>query len=133
MNDDTKIRKNFVMKFGAIGKNSIFYRIACDCTDEQCDLTLELEIDANYKAVYLNLYKKLIASAHWGYNSRWGWFDWVRVIKNKIQMCYRIITKGYIEVSESFIIKDEEQIKGFIDALNEGKKFVCDGIDDQRC
>ena len=38
------MQKNYMMKFGDIGR-SIFYRAACRCVSQECDLTLELESD----------------------------------------------------------------------------------------
>jgi hypothetical protein len=117
------MEKNFVMNFGELG-DSIFYRVACDCSDPQCDMTLEFEYDPDYNAIYLNLYNNLIASAHWGYTTKWGWFDFVRVLINKVTMCWKIITVGYIEVSSGFILKDKKQINDFITALETGKKHI---------
>ncbi len=116
-------KKNFVMNFGAVGK-STFYRVACDCTDPQCDLTLEFEANPNDKALYLHMYKDLRASAHWGYTESWYYFDWLRVLLNKIKMCWRIFTRGYIEVTESFIIRDEEHIMDFSKAVVQGLCFI---------
>ena len=117
------MEKNYVMKFGQIGQ-SIFYRVACDCTDPQCDITLDLEYDEDIKRVCLNMYKTLRASAHWDYTGRWGWFDWVRILLNKIKMCWTITTKGYIELSETFFLCEEKQIDDFINALHEGRKIL---------
>ena len=115
--------KNYVMKFGAVGK-SVFYRLSCNCTDPQCDMTIELEAHPEDKALYLHMYKDLRASAHWGYTISWYHFDWFRVLMNKIKMCWRIFVSGYIEVTETLIIKDEEHIESFIKALDEGLLFV---------
>ncbi len=116
-------KKNYMMSLGAVGK-SVFYRLACNCTDPQCDLTLELEANPNDKALYLHMYKDLRASAHWGYTESWYYFDWLRVLLNKIKMCWQIVVNGYIEITEVLIIKDEEHIESFMKALDEGLLFV---------
>jgi hypothetical protein len=126
-----KPEKNYVMKFGALGDAdgvaggvSVFYRIACNCTDQDCDMVLEIEKDDDYHGIYLNIYKHLKASAHWGYTSEWEPFDFVRVFINKIRMCCRIMFKGYIEVSEAFIMREEKHIESFREALLEGINYV---------
>lgn len=121
-----KPKKNYVMTFGAIGDSSgmsVFYRVACNCTDQGCDMVLEIEQDEGH-AIYLNIYKHLKASAHWGYTSEWEPFDFVRVFIKKIRMCCQIMFKGYIEVSEAFIMKDEEHIESFREALLEGINYI---------
>lgn len=127
-----EIKKSFVMKYGPIGDKSIWYRIGCDCMEPNCDLTLELEKDTDHSWIYLNMYKNLHASAHWGYGEKWGWFNWLRVLLNKFSLCWKIITKGYLEISESMILK-EQQIDDFVDALQEGKKFLCSHSESQEC
>jgi hypothetical protein len=115
------------MKFGAVGQDdnkSVFYRIACDCTSPECDLTLELEKDPDGDFIYLNLYKKLRANAYWGYSTDWEPFEWLRVLMNKIRMCCHIIFNGYIEVSEGFVIRGEDQINAFEEALFEGLEYL---------
>jgi len=116
--------KQFVMKFGSIGDDFVYYRIACDCASENCDMSLSMERDEEYDRFYINIDKKLRASVYWNSVEEWLKFDWVRVLKNKLLMCWKILTTGYIEVSESFIIKEEEHAQQFIDALVEGRDFL---------
>ncbi len=121
-------KKNFVMNLGAVGK-SIFYRMACDCTDPDCDLTMEFEANPNDKALYVYLSKKLRNSAYWGYSEDWELFDcisfnWLRILINKFKMCWQIVVNGYIEVEETFIIKEEHHINSFFDAVEEGVSFI---------
>jgi hypothetical protein len=116
-------KKNYLMNFGAVGR-SIFYRIACDCTDPDCDMTLELENNPTDHIFYLHMTKKLRNSAYWGCKYNWGWFDWVEPLVSKIRMCWQIIVHGYIEVMESLVIKDEERIKELQNVLDEGIIFL---------
>jgi hypothetical protein len=129
-----QIEKSFVMKYGPIGDNSIWYRIGCDCMEPKCDLTLELEKVTDHHSIYLNMYKNLHASAYWGYDSdSWrGKVEWLRVLLNKLLLCWKIMTKGYLEISESMIIR-EQHIDDFIGALQEGKKFLCRHSESQEC
>lgn len=116
-------KKNYTMSLGAVGK-SVFYRVACDCTDPDCDLTLELEANPEDGALYLYMYKKLRNSAYWGYTSDWEPFEWLRVLLNKFRMCWQIVVNGYIEENETLIIKDEEHIESLMKALDEGLLFI---------
>ena len=122
--DNMKPEKNYVMKFGSIGEDSIWYRVPCSCTDLQCDMTLEIEFDKDVNSVVLNMYKRLRASAHWGYTSNWGWFDFIRVFINKLSMCCKMLVFGYVDVEEGFMIREEKHIDDFIKALEEGKTFI---------
>jgi len=102
--------------------DAIYYRVACQCGNQDCDLMLELDYDKEFGSINLHMYKKLAASADWG--NYWEHFDFIRVGWNKIKMCWTIITKGYIEISEDTMISDEEHIDNFIVALQQGKKFI---------
>lgn len=102
--------------------DAIYYRVTCDCGEPRCDLTLEFEHDKEIGYISLNIYKNLIASAHWG--GCWNHFDFIRVWKNKIKIIFTIIFKGYVEVCEGTLLKDIEHIDNFIKALEEGKKRI---------
>lgn len=117
------MKKNFVMTFGAIGR-SIFYRSACRCTSQECDITLEMEADKKFNLVSLYLYKTLKASAHYaGPDGYWDYFDFIRVFINKIKMMWKILTAGYIEVDESFMFEGDNHIDEFLTALETGRRF----------
>ena len=103
--------------------DSTYYRVSCDCQSEECDLTLELQIYG--QLIFLNMYKNLKASSHWG--GYWNHFDFIRVWKNKIKMIWSILMKGYIEVNESTVLRGEEHIRSFIEALEEGIIYVKQG------
>ena len=109
------------MKLDEIG-NSIYYRVACQCGSQDCDLVLELEYDKDFDCINIRMYKKLHASAHWG--DYWDHFDFIRVLWNKIKMCSIVMTKGYVEITEETMIQGEEHIDSFISALQQGKRFI---------
>jgi len=118
------MQESYMMKFGAIGR-SIFYRAACRCTSQECDLTLELESDKDFQSVSLSLYKTLKASTHYaGIDGYWDYFDFIRILINKIKMMWKICMFGYIEVSEDFMFVDDKHIDEFLTALEEGRRFI---------
>lgn len=102
--------------------DSIYYRIACQCGEQNCDLQLELEYDKDIGSINLHMHKNLRASAHWG--GYWKYCDFIRVWWKKLGMIWTLATKGYIEISEETMIHGEEHINNFIEALQQGKKFI---------
>ena len=97
-------------------KDSITYRASCDCTSQDCDMTLDLEVDRKCKMILLSIYKDLHWSSSWGANDNWFLDKWIR-IKTSIKMLFT----GHVEVQESFIMRDT-QIDDFVKALKDGKE-----------
>jgi len=120
-----EIEEQNVMKFGSIGDSFVYYRVACDCAHPECDLELSIERDVDYPGVYCVMTKKLRASAY-NYSEPCSndWLDFIRVFKNKIVLCFKIMFTGRIEVSETLILRSEKQISNFVSALNEGLSFL---------
>ena len=103
-------------------KDSIFYRVACDCGSDEHDIHMEFENDPEIPGfIFLNFYKKLVWSSYWGDNDKWYKNFWLR-----IKGATKMIFKGYVEVEESFILRGEEHIDSFIEALEEGKQYIKD-------
>ena len=98
-------------------KDSIFYRVGCECGNERCDLTFELEWDKELKMIFLNLYKNLCWSSYWQDDDKWYKNIWCR-----IKGASKLLIFGYIKVSECLIIKDVDHIDAFIEALQKGKE-----------
>jgi len=94
---------------------AIFYRASCDCGSPDCDLTLELEKDKDLQMIFLNLYKNLAWSSYWGSGDVWYINLWRR-----IKCALKILITGHIQVEETFVFRDIEQIEHFTNAINEG-------------
>jgi len=94
--------------------DAIFYRAACHCTDEKCDLHLELEIDNELHMILMNIYKDLWFEEYWGTNN---WFEekWKR-----IKGALRLLFVGRLKISDTFIFGDVTQIRNFLDVLHGG-------------
>jgi len=100
-------------------EDSIYYRAACSCGSNEHDVTIEFEIDKNVPSMlFLNFYKNIAWSSHWGV------LNWFEIIWKRIKCSLRMLFTGYVELEESFIIKGEEDIDFFIDALIEGKTYI---------
>ena len=99
---------------------SVYYRLPCSCGSKDHDVTLEFECDKKIPGmIFLNMYKDLGWSSYWGYNDNF----FTRFL-SRIKTAFRILFIGYIEVEESFILKGEDHIDAFIEALKEGKRLM---------
>lgn len=100
-------------------KDSVFYKVACDCGEDEHTLAIEFEYDKEIpEMIFLNFYKKIAWSSYWGDSNifKKGW--------NRIKAATRILFTGYIDLEESFIIRGEKHVDSFIEALEEGKKYM---------
>ena len=96
--------------------NSTMYRVACECTDQEHDITLDLEYDSDVNMIFLNMYKNLRWCSYKGCDQNFFSEIWCR-----IKTALKMIFTGYIEVNCDFILR-EDQINGFMEALEEGKR-----------
>lgn len=108
---------NRVMKIDDL-KNPIYYKIDCDCSNDDHITTIEFEYDKKADIIYVSFYKKLI------------WCDcchglnWFQRIYRRIKAALKIIFTGWIDVNESIILQNIDHIDGFIEALKEGKEYI---------
>lgn len=103
---------NRIMKLEE-NKKAVMFRAACDCTDQDCDMTIDMEVDDGF--LYLTLFKKLRWSSYWNCKN-WFHDKWLR-----IKCCLKLLFTGYIEVEESFLMR-ENQVDDFINAIVEAKE-----------
>lgn len=111
------ISKN-VMKMNEFNE-SIYYRVACDCGSNEDDVTIEFEFEKDCPdIIFLNFHKNIL----WSYN--WGNLNWLQRLWRRITCSLTMLFKGRIELEESFILRGESNIDGFIEALIEGKSLI---------
>ena len=111
------ISKN-VMKMAEF-EDSAFYRVADDCGSNKDDITIEFEFEEDSPdVIFLNFHKNMI------WSSNWGNLNWIQRLWRRITCSLKMLFTGYIELEESFILRDESNIDGFIEALIEGKKIM---------
>lgn len=96
--------------------NLIFYRLNCDCLNEDCDITFTLEYDKEFGSVELQFYTDLEWTSYWG-NDNWFIRQW-----KKIKYSFRLLFKGHIKLENQLLIQDEQHLKDFLNALEEGCK-----------
>ena len=97
-------------------KDSVFYKIECDCGSDDHQITLELCHDEDLpELIDLIIYKKLGWSIYWSADKNLFTRLWKRITG-----ALTLLFKGYVEVEESFIFQGEEHIQSFLNAINEG-------------
>jgi len=99
------------------GPGYVFYRVACDCTDPDHDIILELEVDPKGYPIYsLNIYSNLDINANWQDNNFFS-KAWRR-----IKIAIKVLCTGYVEIGSNFLLMTGDHIDSFINALQEGKE-----------
>lgn len=106
--------------------DSIFYRIACDCTESEHDVRLELEIDDDKLGI---LTMRLMANFAWAsyYANTWYGRFWERVIAS-----IKMLLTGKIEVCHEILFLQEDHINEFISAMEEGKQKMKKAMAEER-
>lgn len=97
---------------------SVTYRVMCDSETKENDTTIDFEYDKEFNIIYINFYKDLMWSSHMGDGN-----FFTRGYR-RIKCSLRVFFKGYIEVQESFIMRDIEHINNFIELLKEGREEI---------
>ncbi len=97
---------------------SVTYRVMCDSETKKHDTTIDFEYDKELNMIYINFYKDLMWSSHMGDGN-----FFTRGYR-RIKCSLRVLFKGYIEVQESFIIRDIDHINNFIELLQEGRNKI---------
>jgi len=124
-----KKEKNFIIKRLKIKMNklsykvmkmdeyhdTIFYRIACACGDQDHDFTLWLEYDREINDITMMIEKKL----YW--NNYYNASSWYKRIWERLRDGIVLIFGGYLEMQADILFNDKEHITGFIQALEEAK------------
>ena len=102
-------------------ENATYYRVACDCINNDCDCTIEISIDEE-NPYFMNLifYKKLMWNCHF-YERNWFW----RVMQ-RITGSLTLLFKGYVELEEAMSLREVEHIDNFIQAMLEGRDKLID-------
>lgn len=99
------------------GPGYVFYRVACDCSEPDHDITLELEVDPqDYPIFSLNIYSNLYVDTFWGNKNIFS-RAWKR-----IKIALKVLWSGYVETGSNFLLMKDENIDAFINALQEGKE-----------
>ena len=115
MGDKMTISNN-VMKINEWKGTSVWYRVGCRCSGEECDTTIMFEFDEDFGHIDINFYKKIMWNEYWRnslFHKRW----WAR-----IKAACKILFTGYIDLEGNFMIQEQEHLDEFIEALQEGRE-----------
>jgi len=118
---DEKI-SNKVMKIMEFD-DAVYYYANCGCGSNECGLTLELEYDPKINDISLNMYQKLIYCSWFGIRTM-DKFYWFKDMYNRIRGALKLLFTGKIQLEESFLFRESEQIDHFIIALQEGREKI---------
>lgn len=104
---------NNVMKLKEF-KESVYYRVGCDCMEPSCDLTMEFEFDEDCKDIlFLNFHQDLVWDPY--YHHEYMIVRFWRRIKCSLRMLF----KGRVEVQGGLVMR-KEHMKGLQEAIKEG-------------
>ena len=94
--------------------NTLYYRIACDCSTTKDDIEIEVEYDED--GVLLLTLSGTHKVADWWYHPSWLGQMWKR-----LKLSLQILFTGYMETHGEFLLMEEKHIDSIIDFLNEIK------------
>ncbi len=92
----------------------LFYRIACDCTDTNHDVEVEVEFDKN-GILWVFLTGQLTVADWWNH---YGFFG---TIWKRITLVLKLLFTGWFEMNGEFLLLDEKHIDSIINFLHEIK------------
>ena len=105
-------------------KESICYRASCGCSDPKHDLSITIEQDLdecdNISIIFYTDIQVQYTYIDHGDSVIEIISNWIDNIKFRIKKAFEILFTGYTGMDAEFILDREENIKDFINALNEG-------------
>jgi hypothetical protein len=112
----------FIMQKGGMitseYNDAVFFRITCDCTDTDHDVTLEFEDDDGFLSMHM--YADIMASDYtkWGYP--W-WQNKYHDYKWRLKTAFEIIFKGWTKANHQFLL-NKDNLVAFEDAIRYSKE-----------
>lgn len=98
------------------------YRLACDCIDEDHDITFWFDYDPEFEIFELIFFMNFEYSTHYYYKdtSKFNFFkDWYFRIKHAL----KILFKGHIQIQRDIILSDSRHINNFKEALQKAEEI----------
>ena len=119
--------KNKIMvlgKWAARGNvdGAVYLRAACECTDQDHDMSIWIEWDKEVHGISLMFSKTM---EHWDiYNYPKSPLNWCRTIIGRMNKAFKLVFGGWFEVESDFLMMYPEQIRDFIDTLEQSYEYV---------
>lgn len=104
------------------------YRLACDCTCEDHDITLDFQYDDEFHIAEMVFYMDFYSDSDIN-NYRDSYKDnffkkFFKTLYFRVKYSLLLIFKGYIRVSHEVIFSKPEHIDSFINALYKSKEWM---------
>lgn len=100
------------------------YRLACDCIDQDHDITFDFDYDREYNIVELDFYMNFDYSTNHYYNNSSLLGKFFKSFWFRIKHSFILLTRGYIKVHSGVTITHPEHINSFIRALHKSKEWM---------
>jgi ribosome-binding factor A len=116
-----------VMKYNE-SRNSISYKIMCDCSDDDCTTTLIVSCDEDL--MNITFYKKF----YFFYKSMHPdkildiIIDKYKSIKWRIKSAIKILFVGYIELETDIVFSNVDHIDNLIESVTNCREFYVNGV-----
>ena len=139
---------NNICKTGEFN-DAIFYEAICSCQADNHTQTLIVEVDEDLpEQVNLQIYSKVITSQFTSWDSRYEFHEamrdgdyfkigyykaklFIEHIAARLRFTRDIWFKGYIQVENQFIFRNEAAINDYIEAINQAKTKIKENRNDR--
>lgn len=101
-----------------------WYKIPCDCGNDNCTLTFEIEFDKEDSITSAIFYKDMWWSTRIYPQSKHALVCFFCEAWARICGAIRLLFVGRIEMEGDLVLRGPEHIAAFIEALKEGMEFV---------
>ena len=110
-------------------KNSVWYRLSCDCMDEDHDTIIALSLEKDDELLELAIYKKMMVDSHYyGIRYKSTFLERIKahydVAIDRIKKAIRLLFTGTLEIHSHVILYGEEHVDSLIECLYEGKEHI---------
>lgn len=124
LQDKTKISFKISKEFEY--DDYVCYRASCLCGDDRCSQDLSLEI-IDFENIKFRQLELCISGKVWfngyHYSSKWITEKW-NSLRLRVTTAFKAIVFGYFSFNSNFIFHNEEAIRGYIAALEEGLLLI---------
>lgn len=126
----------------------VYYRVACDCSSQECDCVIQMEYDKDFGDISISFYKDLhTEQKYWSDEVSRIWDDikkpknfmyvvektFLKLLPALYKLIYRrlkfgvsVLFTGHAKFEGEFLIFGEKHINDFIFALEQGRDKIVD-------
>lgn len=117
-------RYNLKENYKVMNLGNGMYRLACDCIDQDHDITFWYDYDKEFNIIELQFGMNFDYSTNSYYKNS---FLLTKIFKNawfRIKYSFVLLFKGYIKVYSDVIITNPDHIDSFINALYKSREWM---------